>query len=56
MMDEDTPYMQRNWLLRFYQDTGMSGLCGKAPYGDLAKDVRFYAIIFKFVHIQQALK
>lgn len=33
MMIVDTPYMQKDWLLRFYQDTGMSGLCGKATYG-----------------------
>ncbi len=26
--------MQKNWLLRLYQDTGMSGLCGKATYGN----------------------
>lgn len=39
MINEETPYMQENWLLRFYQDTGMSGLCGKATYGNDARDV-----------------
>lgn len=36
--------MQENWLLRLYQDTGMSGLCGKATYGNDARDVHMYAI------------
>jgi len=43
MMIVDTPYMQKDWLLRFYQDTGMSGLCGKATYGYLAKMCLFTA-------------
>jgi hypothetical protein len=38
--------MQKNWLLRFYQDTGMSGLCGKATYGEWTKDGLIYSIIY----------
>lgn len=41
--------MQENWLLRFYQDTGMSGLCGKATYGYVAKNGLICGIIYHFV-------
>lgn len=38
--------MLKNWLKRFYQDTGMSGLCGKAIFLGAAKGVDIPMSIF----------
>lgn len=49
MIKEDTPYMQKNWLLRLYQDTVNVRTMRESNFWNRDEGCAFYAINYQFV-------